>query len=137
MDLNSITEKVIGAAIRVHSVLGPGLLESMYEKCMALELVKTGLRFECQAPIHVVYDGVKVGQGYFIDIFVERSVVVEIKTVDRFHPVHTAQVLSYLKLTGCKIGLLINFHVYSLHQGIKRVVLDYSDITPLSQRSPR
>ena len=97
MDINPITDKIIGAAIKVHSVLGPGLLESMYEKCMALELTKTQLHFECQAPLHVIYDGIKVGHGYYVDILVEQSVVVEIKTVDRFHPIHTAQVLSYLK----------------------------------------
>jgi GxxExxY protein len=137
MDINSITDKIIGAAIRVHSVLGPGLLESMYEKCMVLELTKAQLHFECQAPIHVIYDGIKVGHGYYVDILVEQSVVVEIKTVDRFHPIHTAQLLSYLKLSGCRVGLLINFHVYSLPQGIKRVVLDYDDPIPRFPRFPR
>jgi GxxExxY protein len=137
MDINSITDKIIGAAIKVHSVLGPGLLESMYEKCMALELTKTELHFECQAPIHVIYDGKKVGHGYYVDILVEQSVVVEIKTVDRFHPIHTAQILSYLKLMGCKVGLLINFHVYSLPQGIKRVVLQYDGAVPRFPRFPR
>ena len=137
MDINSITEKVIRAAIRVHSILGPGLLESMYEKCMALELTNEGLRFQCQAPLQVTYDGIKVGHGYYVDILVEGCVIVEIKTVDRFHPIHTAQVISYLRLSGCNVGLLINFHVYSLRQGIKRIVLDYDGRLPRSPRSPR
>jgi GxxExxY protein len=137
MDINEITERIIGCAIKVHSKLGPGLLESIYQKCLAIELAKTGLRFECQAPVHVVYDGHKVGRGLFIDILVERQVVVEIKAVDRFDPIHTAQVTSYLRLANCAVGLLINFNVLLLPRGIKRIVLGYDGPLPRFPRLPR
>ncbi|HEY0670638.1 MAG TPA: GxxExxY protein [Longimicrobiales bacterium] len=137
MDINTITEKIIGGAIKVHSQLGPGLLESIYEKCLGLELAKAGLRFECQAPVDVIYDGVKVGHAYFIDILVERVVVVEIKAVERLNPVYTAQLISYLKLSGCQVGLMLNFNSYNLRAGIKRVVLDYRGPAPRSSRSQR
>jgi GxxExxY protein len=137
MELNLVTEKIIGAAIKVHWQLGPGLLESIYEECLALELTKIGLRCERQFPIKIVYDGVTLGHPYYIDLLVERSVVVEVKTVKRFEPVHTAQIISYMKLTKCAVGLLINFHVYSLPAGIKRVVIDYQGPLPRFPRFPR
>ena len=137
MDINAITDKVIGAAIRVHRQLGPGMLESIYEKCLAIELAKTGLRFECQAPVHLVYDGIKVGHAFYIDILVEKCVVVEIKAVDRLDPVFTAQLISYLRLSKCTIGLLLNFNNFKMADGVKRIVLGYAGETPRAPRSPR
>ena len=109
----------------------------MYEKCLAIELAKTELRFECQAPVHLYYDGIKVGHAFFIDILVESAVVVEIKAVDRVDPTHTAQIMSYLRLSKCSVGLLINFNVLLLPRGIKRVVLDYDGPLPRFPRFPR
>src|SRR5271157_6414029 len=120
--LNGITEKIIGSAIQVHRVLGPGLLESAYEACLAFELGRQGLNLEQQKPLPVVYDGVKLECGYRIDLLVERSVVVEIKSVDALAPIHEAQIMTYLKLSGCKLGLLINFNVTVVKDGIRRFV---------------
>jgi GxxExxY protein len=120
--LNSITEAIIGGAIQVHRVLGPGLLESAYEACLAFELKKRGLRIEQQKPLPLVYDQVKLDCGYRIDLLVEGVVVVEVKSVDAVAPIHEAQVLSYLKLSGCKVGLLINFSVLQLKDGIRRFI---------------
>src|SRR5208337_4545926 len=119
---NKITEVIIGGAIQVHRVLGPGLLESAYEACLAFELKKRGLRIEEQKPLPLVYDQVKLDCGYRIDLVVEGAVVVEVKSVDALAPIHEAQVISYLKLSGCKVGLLINFNVLQLKQGIRRFV---------------
>lgn len=131
--INKITEKIIGAAIDVHSALGPGLLESAYEACLAFELLEHGLKIERQKPLPVVYRGVKLDCGYRLDILVEKSVIVEIKVVDSFAPIHKAQLLSYLRLSGYKVGLLINFNVKVLKNGIIRMVNNFPD----SQRSPR
>lgn len=120
--LNQLTESIIGAAIQVHRVLGPGLLESAYEACLAFELNKRGLGVEQQKPQPLVYEGVKLDCGYRIDLLVGRSVVVEVKSIDKFAPIHEAQLLSYLKLSGCKVGLLINFNVTVLKEGIRRFV---------------
>ena len=119
-----LTEKIIGAAIAVHSELGPGLLESTYEACLAFELVNQGLVVGRQKALPVMYKGVKLDCGYRLDLLVEEKVVVELKAVARIEPVHTAQVLSYLKLSKCKVGLLINFNVKMLKNGIRRLVLD-------------
>ena len=120
--VNEITEKVIGAAIAVHRALGPGLLESAYEACLAYELADRGLAIDRQKGLPVTYRGTKVDCGYRIDLLVEGLVVVELKTVERLEPIHEAQLLSYLKLSGCPVGLLINFNVKLLKQGIKRMV---------------
>jgi GxxExxY protein len=120
--LNGITEAIIGAAIQVHRVLGPGLLESAYEACLAFELSKRGLRIEQQRPLPLVYEHVKLDCGYRIDLMVEGVVVVEIKSVESVAPIHEAQVMSYLKLSGCKVALLINFNVPLLKDGIRRFV---------------
>jgi GxxExxY protein len=120
--LNGITEAIIGGAIQVHRVLGPGLLESAYEACLAFELKKRGLRIEQQKPLPLVYDQVKLDCGYRIDLLVEGAVVVEVKSVDAVAPIHEAQVISYLKLSGCKVALLINFNVLQLRDGIRRFV---------------
>ena len=120
--LNGITESIIGAAIQVHRALGPGLLESAYEACLAFELGKRQMRVEQQKPIPLVYEQVKLECGYRIDLLVEGSVVVEIKSVDALAPIHEAQVITYLKLSGCKLALLINFNVSVLKDGIHRFV---------------
>jgi GxxExxY protein len=120
--LNAITETTIGAAIAVHRELGPGLLESAYEACLVYELSERGVAVERQKTLPVVYRGAKVDCGYRIDLLVEGCVVVELKAVDKLDPIHTAQLLSYLKLSGCRVGLLINFHVKMLRDGIRRVV---------------
>ncbi|NQE04508.1 hypothetical protein C5S32_01440 [ANME-1 cluster archaeon GoMg1] len=123
--LNQITEGIIGAAIEVHRDLGPGLLESAYETCLAFELVERCLKVEQQKPLPVVYREVKLDCGYRLDILVEEAVIVEVKAVDRLAPIHKAQLLSYLRLSGCKVGLLINFNVKVLKDGIRRVVNDF------------
>jgi GxxExxY protein len=120
--LNRITGQIIGAAIEVHRALGPGLLESAYEACLAFELVEHGLQVERQKPLPLVYKQVELDCGYRLDLFVEDSVIVEIKAVDQLAPIHQAQLLSYLKLADCKVGLLINFNVKLLKNGIRRVV---------------
>lgn len=122
---DQITEKIIGSAIAVHKALGPGLLESAYEECLCFELAEAGLEFKRQVALPVVYKGVKLDCGYRMDVVVEESVIIEIKAVERIVPVHEAQLLSYLKLTGIKVGLLLNFHVPVLRSGIKRIVNNY------------
>jgi GxxExxY protein len=120
MDINQITEKIIGCAIEVHKNLGPGLLESAYEECIVFELKNAGLNIERQIPVPVVYKDIKLDCGYRIDILVENIVVIELKTVEAFSPVHEAQILTYMKFAKKKIGLLINFNVTLLKNGIKR-----------------
>ena len=120
-ELNQITERIIGACIEIHRALGPGLLESAYETCLCHELTLAGLRFERQKPLPVVYKDVKLDCGYRIDVLVEEQIIVELKTVEALLPIHEAQLLTYLKLTGLKLGLLINFNVPVLTKGIKRI----------------
>ena len=122
MDINEVSGEVVDAAIRVHSVLGPGLLESAYEACLAHELRKRGLKVLAQVDLPVVYDGAIIDVGYRIDLLVEDCVIVELKAVEKVLPIHEAQLLSYLKLSGHKLGLLINFHVLHLKDGVKRMV---------------
>ena len=121
MELNEITEKVIGCAIKVHSALGPGLIESAYEVCLAHELHKQGLDVQSQVALPVVYDNIKLDAGYRLDLLVEKQVVLELKAVERLIPIHEAQLLSYLKLSKLPIGLLINFNVRLLRDGIRRI----------------
>ena len=125
--LDHITEMIIGAAIEVHRALGPGLLESAYETCLAFELAQRSLKVEQQKPLPVVYKEVKLDCGYRLDLLVEKAVIVEVKSVDHLAPIHQAQLLSYLKLFGCKVGLLINFNVKMLKNGIIRVVNEFPD----------
>ncbi|MBZ5680590.1 MAG: GxxExxY protein [Acidobacteriia bacterium] len=113
---------IVAAAMKVHSQLGPGLLESAYEACLLHELRKQGLSVANQVGLPVVYDGEKIDLGYRIDLIVEDLVIVEIKCVEAIHPVHQAQLLSYIRLSGRNVGLLINFHVAHLRDGIKRMV---------------
>jgi GxxExxY protein len=120
--LNHITESIIGCAIAVHKALGPGLLESAYEACLAYELAQAGLKVEQEKPLPVTYRDVQLDCAYRLDLLVQGAVIVEIKVVDQLAPIHTAQLLSYLKLSGCKVGLLINFHVQKLTDGIRRIV---------------
>jgi GxxExxY protein len=120
--VNQVSGIVVNAAMRVHSVLGPGLLESAYQVCLEQELRKRGLRVEAQLGLPVVYEGEKLDLGYRIDLLVENLVIVEIKCVEAIHPVHEAQLLSYLRLSGKSVGLLINFYVARLRDGIKRMV---------------
>lgn len=122
--INRITEEVIAAAIEVHRNLGPGLLESAYEACLAYELRDRGLVIEQQKPLPIIYRDVAVEVGYRLDLLVENAVVVELKSVERLEPIHQAQLLSYLKLSGYELGLLINFNVRMLKNGIKRLIND-------------
>ncbi len=121
--INEITEKIIGAAIAVHKELGPGLLESAYEACLIYELVQSGLRVESQKALPVSYRGVQIDCGYRIDLLVENQIILELKAIEKIEPIHEAQLLSYLKLSGYKVGLLINFNVKLLRNGIRRFVL--------------
>ncbi|MDE2715823.1 MAG: GxxExxY protein [Chloroflexota bacterium] len=120
--INKVSKEVVASAIEVHRNLGPGLLESAYEACLAYELRERGLAVEHQKPLPVVYRDVTVEVGYRLDLLVENAVVVELKSVERLEPIHQAQLLSYLKLSGYKLGLLINFNVRLLKHGIKRIV---------------
>lgn len=122
---NQITHDIIGCAIKVHSKLGPGLLESAYEECLAYELIKLGYRVERQRPVPLVYEAVKLDCGFRADLVVNGIVVVELKCKEAFHPVDRAQLISHLRLLGLPIGLLINFHVTKLTGGVLRVVNDY------------
>lgn len=118
-----ITRRIIEAAMRVHSILGPGLLESAYEACLLFELHKRGMRATRQVELPVIYDEVRIDCGYRIDLVVEEAVIVELKSVERMIPLYHAQLLSYLKLSGKRVGLLINFNVDHLKDGVKRFVL--------------
>ena len=122
-NLNDLTDAIIGGAMEVHRALGPGLLESTYEMCLCRELSIRGLRFQRQVPIAVEYKGAKLDCGYRVDLVVDETVLVEIKAIDSLLPIHDAQLLSYLKLGGWKIGLLINFNVELLKNGLRRRVL--------------
>jgi len=124
-ELDKITQAIIGAAIQVHQTLGPGLLESAYEACLAFELVELGYKIEKEKPLPLVYKTMELDCAYRLDLLVEDKVIVEVKAVDQLMPIHQAQVLSYLKLSGCKIGLLINFNVKLLKTGIQRIINGY------------
>lgn len=123
MHINDLSHQIIGCAMRVHSQLGPGLLESAYEECMAYELSKAGLAFEKQKGLPLVYEAVRLDCGYRVDLFVAGQVIVEVKSMEAIHDVHVAQVLTYLRLSGCSLALLINFDVAHLRDGIRRFAL--------------
>lgn len=125
MNENRITEQIIGSAIDIHKTLGPGLLESIYEECLAIELGEKYLNFQRQLSLPIQYKNHTLKDNFKIDMVVENKVVIELKAVERLMPVHDAQLLTRLRLTGCKVGLLINFNVPLLHKGIKRLVNDY------------
>ncbi|MFN2129492.1 MAG: GxxExxY protein [Anaerolineae bacterium] len=121
--MNELTRQIIGAAIEVHRHLGPDLLESAYETCLAYELEKLGLSVERQKSLPLIYKEIRLDQGYRIDLLVEQKVVVEIKVADKVTSVHEAQVLSYLRFSGCQVGLLLNFSVKLLKNGIRRFIM--------------
>ncbi len=125
--LNELMEAIIGAAMTVHSELGPGLLESAYEACLEFELSRQGLHVKRQKPLPIVYQDVELDAGYRVDLLVEGRVIVEIKAVEVLAPIHEAQLLSYLKLSGCHVGLLLNFNVIWLKDGIRRMINDFPD----------
>lgn len=122
MQLNDISGQIVDAAMRVHSELGPGLLESAYEACLFFELTKRGFRVERQLELPVVYDGIRVDAGYRLDLLVQGCIIVELKAVEQLANIHQAQLLTYLKLSDKRLGLLINFNVVHLKDGIKRMV---------------
>lgn len=126
-ELNDLTERIIGAAIEVHREVGPGLLESAYQQCLTYLLDKQGLHAESEYPVPLRFHGLQLDPAYRLDLLVERCIVVEVKSVERFGPIHTAQMLTYLRLTHCTVGLLINFNSKVLINGIKRVVLNFPE----------
>ena len=123
MEFDDLSSRVIGCAMEVHPELGPGLLESTYEQCLAHELTLNGISFQLQHPQSVPYKGIHLDCGYRIDVFVENQVIIELKSVDEIKGIHEGQLLTYMKLAGVKIGLLMNFNVTKLKDGIKRFVL--------------
>ncbi len=123
--INSLTGTIIGAAIDVHRILGPGLLESAYEACLTFELQERGLKAERQIELPLIYKDLRLDCGYRLDLLVNNAVIVEIKAVNNIAPIHHAQLSSYLKLSGCKVGLLINFNIPVLKDGITRIVNNF------------
>jgi GxxExxY protein len=122
MDINKLSSRIIGAAIEVHKILGPGLLESTYEECICHELSLGGFFFERQKPLAVQYKGISLDCGYRLDVVVENIIILELKSCEKIEPIHKAQLLTYLKLSGLKLGLLLNFNVILMREGIVRVV---------------
>lgn len=122
MDIEQVAKEIVDAAIKVHRELGPGLLESAYQHCLAYELRKRGLRVETEVILPITYDGQQIDAGYRIDMLVEDAVIIENKAVDQLMPIHQAQLLTYLKLRSCSLGFLLNWHVPLMKQGIKRMV---------------
>lgn len=127
MEINQLTERVIGACIEIHKTLGPGLLESAYEECLCHQLNLAGTHFERQRLLPVAYKGVQLDCGYRLDVVVENKLIVELKSVEALAPIHDAQLLTYLKLSGLTVGLLINFNVPVLRRGIKRIVNHFEE----------
>jgi len=122
MDIEEIGRYIVSSAVKVHRALGPGLLESAYQKCLAYELRGKGLKVECELLLPIRYETVEIDAGYRIDMFVENQVIIENKTVEKLLPIHEAQLLTYLKLKGVKLGFLLNWNVALMKQGIKRMV---------------
>lgn len=122
MTENELSHITIGCAIKIHKALGPGLLESAYQECLHYELTQQNLYVEKEKPLPLVYEQVKLECGYRVDLLIEKKLLVEVKAVENLHPVHMAQVLTYLRLSNCKLGLLINFNVPLLKEGIKRII---------------
>lgn len=122
MEIEDIASTIVAAALKVHTALGPGLLESAYQKCIDYELQNCGLSVECEVALPVIYESVRIDVGYRIDMIVDGSVIIENKTVDKLLPIHEAQLLTYLKMRSCKIGFLLNWNVPRMKYGIKRMV---------------
>ena len=122
MNIEELANTIIGAAIRVHRVLGPGLLESAYQKCLEYELIKMKLGVECELLLPIQYETVRIDSGYRIDMLIEKNIIIENKTVERILPIHEAQLLTYLKMQDCRLGFLFNWNVPIMKDGIKRMV---------------
>jgi GxxExxY protein len=122
-DLEDLATALVDSAFKVHQTLGPGLLESVYESCVCIELIKRGISYEKQVPMPLVYEGVSVDGGFRLDLLVEQSVVMEIKAVEKLLPIHHSQLLTYLRLANLRLGFLINFNVLMFKEGVKRIVL--------------
>ena len=122
MDIEEVGKQIVDSAIKVHRALGPGLLESAYQTCLAHELRKRGLKVACEVPQPIEYDGVQIEAGYRLDMLVEDAIIVENKAVEKILPIHEAQLLTYLRLRDCRLGFLINWHVKLVKDGIKRMV---------------
>ncbi len=122
MDINQLSSKIIGAAIEVHRILGPGLLESAYEECICYELELRRIKFERQKALPIIYKGKRLDCGYRLDIVIDNKIITELKSIEKIEPIHKAQLLSYLKLSGQKLGLLLNFNVSVMKDGIVRLV---------------
>jgi GxxExxY protein len=138
MDENELSHKIIGAAIEVHRNLGPGLLESIYEEALTIELHQQGIVYERQKLVPVIYKGMRLETSFRVDLMVNNCVIVELKSVERLTPVHEAQVMTYMKLTGCKLALLMNFNVVKMVNGIQRMVLGLPEPTiPYLRKRPR
>jgi GxxExxY protein len=127
MDINKLSNKIIGAAIEVHKTLGPGLLESAYEQCLCHELNLRGISFERQEELPVVYKQIKLDCGYRLDIVVEETVILELKSCEKIEPIHKAQLLTYLKLSGISLGLILNFNMPTMREGIVRLVNEFKE----------
>lgn len=123
LHLDALAKRVVDCGFRVHSTLGPGLLESAYEHCLAYEIQKHDIRFQRQVALPITYDGVRLDAGFRIDLLVEDAVIVEVKSVAEFAPIHQSQILTYLRLSGCRLGLLMNFNVKLFKQGVRRLAL--------------
>jgi GxxExxY protein len=121
-DIEKIGRNIVHSAIKVHKALGPGLLESVYQKCLAYELEKSGLKVKCEFPLPVLYETIKIDAGFRADMIVDDAVIIENKTVDKIAPIHEAQLLTYLKLTNLNLGFLLNWNVPLMKDGIKRIV---------------
>lgn len=121
-ELEDLAETLVDSAFKAHQALGPGLLESVYEACLCIELAKRGVHYEAQAPLPLTYEGVKIESGFRIDLLVEQRIILELKAVEKLLPIHQAQLLTYLKLADKRLGLLINFNVRMFKEGIKRVI---------------
>jgi GxxExxY protein len=127
MDINQLSNKIIGAAIEVHKAIGPGLLESAYEECLCHELNLRGIFYERQRPLPLEFKGKKLDCTYRLDVVVEKQVILELKSCERIEPIHEAQLLTYLKLSGLHLGLILNFNVVVMRDGIKRIVYDLKE----------
>ncbi|MCX6579431.1 MAG: GxxExxY protein [Candidatus Aminicenantes bacterium] len=127
LELNELTDKIIGSAIEVHRELGPGLLESAYEACLFFELAQAGLKVERQKALPVYYKSIRIDCGYRLDLLVEDQIIVELKSIEALLPIHKAQLISYLRMSGCSVGLLINFNVALLKDGLQRIVNQFQE----------
>ena len=134
MEIEAIATKIVHNAIKIHKVLGPGLLESAYQKCLAYELTNEGLKTECEVPVPIKYGSIIIDAGFRADMIIEDSVIIENKTVDKIITIHEAQLLTYLKLTQYRLGFLLNWHVTLMKHGIKRMVCNFEE--PVKNRQP-